>query len=100
MLDIPPKPPIRPVRLGPTDVTVEHRADGALLLRSPYPLGGYPDTLTRRLAFWAAAAPDRTLFAKRDPADPAGSRLANRVRTRRGGSARRCCGATCRRSGR
>jgi feruloyl-CoA synthase len=72
MLDIPPKPPIRPVRLGPTDVTIERRADGVLLLRSPHRLGDYADKLTQRLAFWAATAPDRILFAKRDPADPAG----------------------------
>ncbi len=73
MLTIPPKPPVRPVRLGPADVSVERRADGALLLRSPHALGAYPDKLTERLEFWAAAAPDRVLFAKRDPtADPAG----------------------------
>jgi feruloyl-CoA synthase len=72
MLDVPPKPPIRPVRLGPTDITVERRADGALLMRSPHALGDYPVKLTERLAFWAAAAPDRVLFAKRDPADRAG----------------------------
>jgi feruloyl-CoA synthase len=68
MLDIPPKPPVRPVRLGPADVAVERRADGALLLRSPHPLGAFPDKLTERLQFWAAAAPDRILFARRDAA--------------------------------
>jgi feruloyl-CoA synthase len=73
MLDIPPQPPIRPVRLGPPDVTVERRADGVVMLRSPHALGDYPDKLTQRLEFWAGAAPDRVLFAKRDPAgDPAG----------------------------
>jgi feruloyl-CoA synthase len=73
MLDIPSQPPIRPVRLGPTDIAVERRADGAVVLRSPHPLGAHPLRLTDRLKFWAAAAPDRVLFAKRDPAcDPAG----------------------------
>jgi feruloyl-CoA synthase len=80
MLDIPPKPSIRPVRLGPADIAVERRADGAIVLRSPHPLGPWPDKLTERLKFWAAAAPDRVLFAKRDPtcdlahdsSDPAG----------------------------
>jgi feruloyl-CoA synthase len=73
MLTIPPRPPIRSVRLGPADVAVERRANGDIVLRSPHALGDYPDKLTERLAFWAAAAPDRVLFAKRDPgADPAG----------------------------
>jgi feruloyl-CoA synthase len=71
MFTVPPKPPIRHVRLGPADVAVERRADGVVVLRSPHALGEYPDKLTERLAFWAAAAPDRVLFAKRDPAcDP------------------------------
>jgi feruloyl-CoA synthase len=71
MLDLPSKPPIRAVRLGPTDIAVEHRVDGAIMLRSPHALGSYPDKLTERLAFWASAVPDRVLFAKRGPADPA-----------------------------
>ena len=58
----------RPVLLGPRDVVVEHRSDGALLLRSPHPLGPYPSRLTERLEYWAAHAPDRVLFAQRDPA--------------------------------
>jgi feruloyl-CoA synthase len=73
MLTIPPKLPVRPVRLGPADIAIEYRADGVVMLRSPHALGGYPDKLTERLEFWAAAAPDRILLAKRDPAaDPAG----------------------------
>jgi feruloyl-CoA synthase len=66
MLDVPPKsPPVRAVRLGPAEVTVERRADGALMLRSPRVLADYPDKITERLAFWAGRAPDRTLFAQR-----------------------------------
>jgi feruloyl-CoA synthase len=73
MPTMPPRHPIRPVRLGPADVTVKRRADGAVMLRSPHALGAYPNKLTERLAFWAAATPERVLFAKRDPvADPAG----------------------------
>ena len=45
--------PIRAVRLGPQDVTVERRADGTLILRSPEPLGPYPDKITERLDHWA-----------------------------------------------
>jgi feruloyl-CoA synthase len=59
-------PRFRPVRLGPRDVVVEHRSDGALLLRSPHQLGPYPTRLTERLEYWAAQAPDRVLFAQRD----------------------------------
>jgi feruloyl-CoA synthase len=67
-------PPLRPVRLGPADVTVKRRADGVIMLRSPHPLGDYPDKLTQRLEFWAGVAPDRILFAERDPADAVGWR--------------------------
>jgi feruloyl-CoA synthase len=68
MLTIPSRPPVRPVRLGAADVTVERRTDGVIMLRSPHALGNYPAQLTERLAFWASIAPDRVLFAKRDPA--------------------------------
>jgi len=63
-----PTRPLRSVRLGPTAVEVERRADGALLLRAQQPLGRYPDKLTARLEFWAARAPQRLLLAQRDAA--------------------------------
>ena len=63
---LPAAPRFRPVRLGPRDVVVQRRADGALLLRSPHRLGPYPPRLTERLEYWAARAPDRVLFAQRD----------------------------------
>ena len=56
---------IRPVRLGPQDVIAEHRADGSILLRSPQPLGPYPDKLTERLEFWAAETPTQVFLAQR-----------------------------------
>jgi feruloyl-CoA synthase len=59
---------VRAVRLGPTGVNVERRADGSLVLRSPQPLGHYPAKLTERLEFWAARTPDRVLLAQRDAA--------------------------------
>jgi feruloyl-CoA synthase len=62
----PAAPRFRPVRLGPRDVVVEPRADGALMLRSPHRLGPYPTKLTERLEYWAARAPERVLFAQRD----------------------------------
>ncbi len=57
--------PLRPVRLGPSDVELERRADGTLYLRSPHPLERYPDKLTARLEHWAAVAPDRVFLAQR-----------------------------------
>ena len=63
-----PARPVRPVRLGPTEVEVERRADGTLCMRSPHPLGDYPPRLTERLEYWAMRAPDRVLFAQRDAA--------------------------------
>jgi feruloyl-CoA synthase len=61
------RPPLRAVRLGPARVTVERRADGALLLTHPDPLAPYPDKLTLRLEHWARAAPDRVFLAQRRP---------------------------------
>ncbi|MCX7296723.1 MAG: feruloyl-CoA synthase [Hyphomicrobiales bacterium] len=59
-------PPLRRVALGPQDVTIETRADGCLLLRSPQTLGAYPPKFTDRLVHWAKVTPDRVLFAQRD----------------------------------
>jgi feruloyl-CoA synthase len=60
--------PTRSVRLGPTDIHVERRADGCVLLRSPHALGPYPRKLTERLDFWAVRAPGRLFLAQRDGA--------------------------------
>jgi feruloyl-CoA synthase len=60
------RPRYRPVRLGPADVLVEHRADGAIHLRSPHEHGPYPRKLTERLAHWAERAPERVFLAQRD----------------------------------
>jgi feruloyl-CoA synthase len=60
------RPPLRPVRLGPADVLVERRGDGAILLRSPHPLAPYPKNLTARLDYWAEMQGDRVFLAQRD----------------------------------
>ena len=60
--------PLRPVRLGPPEVMVERRPDGATILRSPRALKPYPQKLTERLAHWAQAAPERVFLAQRDGA--------------------------------
>ncbi|MFN3656157.1 MAG: feruloyl-CoA synthase [Pseudolabrys sp.] len=58
--------PVRSVKLGLRDVTLERRADGTLLMRAPEPLGPYPRKITERLEYWAKAAPDRVFMAQRD----------------------------------
>src|SRR6202050_2598216 len=60
------KPPLRPVLLGPADVVVERRGDGAIVLRSPHPLPPFPQKLTERLVHWAKTAPERVFLAQRD----------------------------------
>ena len=59
-------PQLRPVKLGPADVLIERRSDGAILMRSPHPLPAHPQKLTERLVHWAEAAPDRVFLAQRD----------------------------------
>src|ERR1700726_3865216 len=60
------KPPFRTVLLGPPDVVVERRSDGAIVLRSPHSLPAYPQKLTERLVHWAKATPERVFLAQRD----------------------------------
>ena len=58
--------PVRSVRLGPRDVSVERRLDGSMHLRSPHALSAFPVKLTERLEHWADCAPDRVFLAQRD----------------------------------
>jgi feruloyl-CoA synthase len=62
----PTKPPLRAAQLGPADVVVERRSDGAILMRSPHALPAFPQKLTERLVHWAKAAPERVFLAQRD----------------------------------
>jgi feruloyl-CoA synthase len=57
--------PLRGVHLGPTEVVLERRADGALLLRSPNRLAPWPERITDWLLHWAQQAPERVLLAQR-----------------------------------
>ena len=57
--------PIREVRLGPSDVVFDRRPNGVIYVRSPHPLGPYPEEMTQCLEHWAAVAPDRTFLAER-----------------------------------
>ncbi len=62
------RPPLRPVKLGPAEVSVERRGDGAIVLRSPHALPPYSRNLTERLMHWAKIAPDHVFLAQRDAA--------------------------------
>ena len=62
----PAQAPVRRVPMGAADVTIQRRADGAQLLKSPHPLESHPRCLTERLAHWAGVAPDRDFVAKRN----------------------------------
>jgi feruloyl-CoA synthase len=55
------------VRLGPADVLIERRSDGAMLLRSPHALEPYGQKLTARLEHWTHRARDRVFLAQREP---------------------------------
>jgi feruloyl-CoA synthase len=58
----------RVARLGPTDIAVQRRGDGTVLLRSPHALGPYPAKITERLDYWAERAPERIFLAQREGA--------------------------------
>jgi feruloyl-CoA synthase len=57
----------RSVRLAAPAVSVERRADRAIVVRSRDPLGPYPAKLTERLDYWAGLAPERVFLAQRTP---------------------------------
>ena len=63
----------RSLRLAAPAIVAERRG-GALYLRSSHPLGAYPRTMTERLDYWAARAPERVFLAQR-AADGAWLRL-------------------------
>jgi feruloyl-CoA synthase len=53
------------LRYAPAEVTVEKRADGATILRSPQPLKPYARAVGDWLLHWYDHAPDRTFIAER-----------------------------------
>lgn len=59
--------PVRKARLNRISTVVTRRDDGAVLMRSPDPLGAWPERLTERLVHWAEQAPDRVFIARRGP---------------------------------
>ena len=58
--------PRLPLAFAPAGLDIERRADGVLVLRSPYPLREYPRCLSEHLERWARQAPDRTFIAQRE----------------------------------
>jgi feruloyl-CoA synthase len=57
---------LRQVRMRRSGASLEHRADGALLIKPDEELKPYPKVLTDRVAHWASATPSRVCIAKRD----------------------------------
>ncbi len=55
--------PLASPALAPARVHTERRADGALVLSSPQPLGRFPRHLVDRLRHWSEVAPDRLFLA-------------------------------------
>ncbi len=49
-----------------TELVVDRKPDGTLLVRSAQDLGAYAEKMTERLDFWAARASYRTFLAERD----------------------------------
>ncbi len=64
-----PDAPLRAVHLRTLDPVLEHRADGAILVRSARTLPRYHDRLTEALEHWAKVAPDRVFLGQRDAGD-------------------------------
>src|SRR5215208_7777275 len=62
---------MRPL-FAPPAVAVRREEDGCVYLESPVPLAPYERSLGAMLARWAAAVPDRTFLAERDPRDSGG----------------------------
>ena len=58
--------PYREVDIWQSAVNLETRADGAIVLRSPYDLACPCDNITQRLEHWATVRPDQTFIARRE----------------------------------
>lgn len=62
--------PFRDVPYLPQLTEVEHRDDGAILIRNGQPLKDHPPHMLWPLRYWAEQAPDRIWLAQRDPVEP------------------------------
>ena len=61
------KAPFKPLPQKAPDVSVERRADGAILVRSNHPPGEGPRSIAHLLAERAAAHPERPYILQREP---------------------------------
>ncbi len=59
-------PPFRPLRARAPALDLDHRADGTLLLRCPYPLKPVENDILHYLDHWAEVDGERVLLAERD----------------------------------
>ena len=59
------KRPVRPVHVASLGAIVDRRPNGVIYVRSPRPLGKFPERVTDRLEHWAACAPERVFLAQR-----------------------------------
>jgi len=57
--------PIKLISMATPEVEVENIGDGGVILRSPQPLGEYPDSQNAWLIAWAAETPDAIFVADR-----------------------------------
>jgi feruloyl-CoA synthase len=65
---LPPDPAalgVRDPRYIPRRLTIDHRADGSILLHNPTPLTGVFDNAVAAVAHWAGLAPERPWLAER-----------------------------------
>ena len=60
--------PFAKVHFAKRDLTINHRADGSIILQTKIPLGAYPQQLSDYLRRWARTDPDRKFLVERDPA--------------------------------
>uniref|UniRef100_UPI0034CE7030 AMP-binding protein n=1 Tax=Phenylobacterium aquaticum TaxID=1763816 RepID=UPI0034CE7030 len=60
-------PPFKPLAQKPPSVTVEHRADGSILVSSKHAPAEGPRSIAQLLADRAAAHPDRPYLHQREP---------------------------------
>jgi len=60
------KAPLREIRFGPRDVTLQQTQAGVRYVRPVHPLGTYPAKITQKLDFWANKAPQRVFLGQRN----------------------------------
>jgi len=59
-------PPLRDIRFGPRDVTVQQTQAGVYYVRPVHPLGEYAEKITEKLDYWSNKTPEKPLFSQRN----------------------------------